>query len=120
MIHHYREYNWCTIEKSTIESELQEELMLFQGQHAKYLQETQQFTLQFYQTFQQLISQHYPNYFVKIYGSYAQGTNMPWSDLDLFLERTRDGPIPPESIPFEVESMLKVRLPDERRDCERC
>lgn len=33
---------------------------------------------------------------------------MPWSDLDLFLERGEAAQHPIESIPFEVETLLKV------------
>jgi len=43
-----------------------------------------------------------------LYGSYGTQTNMPWSDLDLFFERSTNGRVPPEAVPFEVEALLKA------------
>ena len=108
LVRHHREFpgNQASIEWT--QEELYRDVLHFKELHQKYLYENHAVNAKLVQALTRVVETPFPSFSLKIYGSYATGLNMPWSDLDLFFEKSKIDDLANETVPFELEALLKA------------
>ena len=94
-------------------------ILNFQKEHEEYLSEKQEFHLDLIKTLTDKIEGRFSSLKVRIYGSFATELNMPWSDLDIFLQKDPSCSINTQDLPYMVESFLGVILEGSTQFCWR-